>query len=462
MEITSLAETATREHLYINYASEDGIFAEWLTLRLTAEGFKVWCDRTKLLGGESYPTHIDKALKESTFRVLALLSKNSMQKPNPLKERTLALGIGKERGIDDFVIPLNVDGLSPTELNWMVADLTFIPFYKGWAEGLTHLLKKLGQIAAPRDSKRGRESVAKWVTNEDNIVHKVERLWSNVLPIVTVPPAIRRYYVGDEDELKQIRQTWPVYGEKDHVWAFALPDEGTSFGERQVVEWSRRAKVDAISTIDVVTYLLRRSLILHCAKRGLKFTNDRKAIYFPENLVEGDKLPYQRYDGKRVYTKAVGQRTFHSIEKGTHKSIYHLAPIFKPLVRRFGSPSYEINVGLVWTDRQGLESPNSNRKRSALTKTWWNYQWMAKNVAFVSWLTNGQNGHTIFASKYGDVRVANSPIVTYSPVGILEDVLTPLVTEESETEVLEEEDEEEPELADEDEPETEVISQDMG
>jgi hypothetical protein len=452
--IQSRTET-DRDHLFISYASENSILAEWLTLKLTVEGFKVWCDRTKLLGGESYPLDIDKAIKESTFRVLALLSKNSIQKPNPVKERTIALSLGKERGIDDFVIPLNVDGLSPTDLNWMVSDLTFIPFYKGWAEGLTRLLKKLGQIGAPRDPKRGRESVAKWVTNEDSVLHEEERVWSNVLPITTIPPTIRRYYVGSEDELKRFRQSWPVYGEKNQVWTFALPDENNSFAERQVVDWSRRANVDALSTIDVVTYLLRRSLTLHCIARGLKLTDDRRYIFFPQNLVESDKIPYQRYDGKRVYTKAVGQRTFHSVERGAYKSTYHLAPIFRPLVRRFHSPCYEINMRLVWTDGQGVEEPNSNRKRRALTKTWWNYQWLAKNTAFISWLTGAQNEHTIFASKHGDVKIAGLPITASSPMGILEDALTATVTEEDETEVLEEETEVEHDLTDEDEPETE-------
>jgi len=462
LEKLSLAETTQRDHLYVNYASEDGIFAEWLTLRLTAEGYKVWCDKTKLLGGESYPTNIDNALKESTFRVLALMSKNSNQKPNPLKERTTALRIGQDRGIEDFVIPLNVDGISPSELNWMVSDLTFIPFFKGWAEGLTRLLKKLGQVKAPRDPTRGRESVARWVTSEDNIVHNDERIWSNVLPIVAVPPTIRRYHVGNEEELKRLRQNWPIYGEKNHVWAFAIPEEETSFAERQAVEWSRRADVDGLSTIDVVTFLLRRSLILHCTARGLKFTKDKKDIYFPENLVEGDKLLYQRYDGRRTYTKAVGQRTFHSIERGAYKSTYHLAPVFRPLVRRFRSPSYEVNLRLVWTDGQGMEEPGSNRKRRALTKTWWNYQWLAKNMAFVSWLAEEQNEHTIFTSKLGDVKIARLPILTSSSIRILEDALTASAAEENETEVLEEEgDEDEPELADEDESETENVATGM-
>lgn len=102
-----------RHHLFISYrGGEDGTLAEWLTLRLTALGYKVWCDRVKLLGGESYPRDIDAAIKEQTFRMVALLSVHSIAKPNPVKERTLAHSIARERG--EFIIPLNVDGLSPS------------------------------------------------------------------------------------------------------------------------------------------------------------------------------------------------------------------------------------------------------------------------------------------------------------------------------------------------------------
>lgn len=125
-----------REYLFISYAGEDFALAEWLTLKLTIEGYKVWCDKIKLLGGESYPKEIDQAIKGKTFRLIALLSKSSIN--NPTKERTLALNIARERQ-EDFLIPINVDGLSPTELPWMTADLTFIPFYKSWAKGYQQL-----------------------------------------------------------------------------------------------------------------------------------------------------------------------------------------------------------------------------------------------------------------------------------------------------------------------------------
>lgn len=67
-----------QDHLFVSHASEDGVLAEWLSLKLTAEGYKVWCDKTKLLGGEPYPIDIDNAIKNSTFRFLSLLSRNSI------------------------------------------------------------------------------------------------------------------------------------------------------------------------------------------------------------------------------------------------------------------------------------------------------------------------------------------------------------------------------------------------
>lgn len=41
------ASVEARDHVFINYASEDSDFAEWLTLRLSGEGYRVWCDRVK-------------------------------------------------------------------------------------------------------------------------------------------------------------------------------------------------------------------------------------------------------------------------------------------------------------------------------------------------------------------------------------------------------------------------------
>src|ERR1019366_314774 len=179
-------------HLFISYASEDGDLAEWLTLKLIAEGYEVWCDRVKLLGGESYPRDIDDAIKRRTFRLLHLLSRSSQDKPNPAKERTLALNIGRERHID-FLIPLNVDGLRAVELNWMTSDLTFIPFDESWAVGFAALLKKLRAINAPRPvAGTGLQQIANWYQAQDLPDTRDELLLSNRLEVTGIPSTVHR------------------------------------------------------------------------------------------------------------------------------------------------------------------------------------------------------------------------------------------------------------------------------
>jgi hypothetical protein len=170
-----------RDHLFISYATEDGIFVDWLALRLTAEGYKVWWDRLKLLGGESYPQDINEAIKNQSFRFITVLSRHSINKANPLKERTLALTLAKEQ--KNLVVPINLDGLSTSDLNWMISDLTFIPFHLDWAEGLAQLLKLLERDKAPRELANGRSIAASWFETKGLVVPKEERLWSNVVKI---------------------------------------------------------------------------------------------------------------------------------------------------------------------------------------------------------------------------------------------------------------------------------------
>ncbi|MBZ5503834.1 MAG: toll/interleukin-1 receptor domain-containing protein [Acidobacteriia bacterium] len=38
----------------ISHATEDNEFTLWLALQLAKEGYRVWCDLTKLLGGENF------------------------------------------------------------------------------------------------------------------------------------------------------------------------------------------------------------------------------------------------------------------------------------------------------------------------------------------------------------------------------------------------------------------------
>jgi len=88
-----------QDHLFISYATEDVVLAEWLTRKLTTLGYRVWCDRFELLGGERFPRDIDRAIKEDTFRVIALLSKTSIEKDRPKSARWHSTSEKNEKSI---------------------------------------------------------------------------------------------------------------------------------------------------------------------------------------------------------------------------------------------------------------------------------------------------------------------------------------------------------------------------
>src|SRR5262245_600458 len=202
-----------QDHLFISYATEDVVLAEWLTRKLTTLGYRVWCDRFELLGGERFPRDIDRAIKEDTFRIIALLSKTSLEKEGPTKERTLALNIGRERKVD-FLIPLLLEPLTPSELDWMMSDITNIPFHQSWATGLAQLVQKLDRICAPKPIEDGGKIAAYSILPEKVLEERQEFLRSNVVLIQRLPEVIKRFTLrrrptpADEDA---ILQTWSAY-----------------------------------------------------------------------------------------------------------------------------------------------------------------------------------------------------------------------------------------------------------
>ena len=440
-------DTEAKDHLFISYASEDWIFADWLALKLASEGYKIWYDRIKLLGGESYPRDITVAIKNQTFRVLALLSRNSIDKPNPIKERTLSLNIAKEQKID-FLIPLNVDGLKATDLDFMTSDLTFIPFEKSWFEGICALLKKLQQINVPRNRSGGQLAISEWLSTEEQPKKRMETIWSNLLPILEMPKTMRKYNIVPEIDIESLFPYWPFYRESEKaVWAFS-PPEGSA------PEWLKEVNQVALEHLsyypgntgrNILTALIHRSIELLVLGKGLKKKD--ASLYFPKNAVAKDKLHFVRYDGKKCYVKAVGERRFRLIQQGTifiEESRYHLSPDFRFFGDLYGSPVFRLRISVLWTDLQDnpLEDKKSNRRRKALCKNWWNYEWFSRATAVSQWLGTGQEEINLAETDSGDLRLSLKPISFCSSVGIDETSL-PGVEEEDETQVLEENENEE-------------------
>lgn len=429
---------ASRDHLFISYASEDGAFAEWLALRLTAEGYKVWIDRFQLLGGESYPEDIDRAIKERTFRLLALLSRNSIRKPNPRRERTLALKLQDARE-QELVIPLNVDGLDPTELDWMTTDITFVPFSQSWAAGLDQLLEKLEEIDAPKGVNDGRAIAASAYLPDNVLSDQPESLYANLLQFERIPNAIS-CYTAEPDLTSIVRNVladeWAFWalppkpgGDRVDTLYFSFeppPDQSrigpVSWTRHTTASWRDVREINGIWSRSIIKPLLRRALLHHLRQKGLKPTpQDSTVLYFPPGLISDDRIRFDMPDGRTTYRKVVGERSW----RGQEQFRYHQAVTFDvetdlepPFVARF-------RIRLYITDLEGepLKPMAANARRQSITWSWYNEEWLARHLALVAFIT-GKDGH-VQVGHDDPLIVSASLVQVEGPFSINEEAIPP-------------------------------------
>jgi TIR domain len=448
-ETTPAGSTPLRDHLFLSYAGEDGALAEWLTLKLVSEGYRVWCDRVKLLGGESYPKDISTAIRERTFRFVPLLSHYSVAKENPLKERTLAQAVSRERH-EEFILPINVDGIKPHELDFQSADLVYIAFHESWSRGLGQLLKKLQQISAPRDGPSGQLAVSQWLLDGRYVVDRDETLWSNLVPIKAIPAVISRFEFDGSESFRALDGSWPYFRQNSRTaWSFFPPPEDSGFKvrEKEKLEWTGAREGLPFNSLNAVSHLLRHSVLAYCRSRGMAIDQGRGEAYFPQGLFHDGWLSYQSYGGAQTRVKVVGERTFKVPRGIAQKSRYHLEAAFDPFLGRFGKPVFSVSLGVYWTDLHGIALPAAaaQRRRKALCKTWWNHEWLSRLTALLTWLSEGKGDVVIAQTDSGNLVLGGRPIQLSTNVGIDEAKLLgePAGSEVSELEDTEEEDESE-------------------
>jgi len=415
------------DHLFISYAWEDGALAEWLALKLTAAGYRVWIDRFKLLGGESYPSDIDRAIRHGTFRMIALLSQSSLSKPNPQKERTLALSLARERKID-FLIPLNVDGLQASDLNWMVSDLTFIPFER-WSEGLAQLLKKLESINTPRPlMDHGRAAALDAVLAEPVLVDRRDPVFTNWFPFLQIPDELVVYQFQKSVD-KRFLGTWAFYDiDGKRVIAFAHPPSSVS-DECELLDakprrWRDEPLIEGIRSRDVTVSLLRRSLEALLRRRGLRYKDG--LVYFPFGLAEHNKLPYKTATGRKASMLVAGDRK--APAGGMFN--YHLAPSFA--VRELGdgfAARLVLRLHLTNPDKSLLAPRSLLARRKQIAKSWWNHQWFTRQQAVLIFMADDGAAVTIGDDPERAVVMSAQPLSGATAKAIDEELLKPIEKE---------------------------------
>ncbi len=439
LEIQEQIDPSTkRNRLFISSVDEDGVFADWLTRKLTAEGYLVWCERFQLLGGETYPNDIDEAIKNQTFRFISLYSRASMKDLEVVRQRALALNVRSERN-QDFFIPLNVDGVDQTQLDHVTRTLKFIPFQYNWAVGLKQLLKKLESIGCPRSLPNGKRIAAKTFLGDDVRSNEKEILFSNCLQIQQVPKVIYRFKAQKEipkEKLDKLKFEWSYRRVDPYTFLSFHKPPALITREYGVTKkggglWPEVERIDGIRSSNLVSELIRKALIVKCHQKGLKYCSEAGLLYFPPDLLKNDRLNFIRPDdNSETYVLANGERKHPS----GGKYLYSLAPDFFIRQDLFDDFTILIRIRVRLSDPKGKPLKGHRTivsRRKYLCKNWWNKEWFNRTLA-VSQFLAGEGKITIGESQDVQIIIDANPLHFKAPVGINEEGLGEISHEQTE------------------------------
>lgn len=428
-----------RDIIFISHANpEDNQFTLWLALRLAREGYPVWCDLTKLLGGEAFWDDIQKIIREKAVKVIYVLSKVSNESDGVKREIHLAQDIAKKYEFNDFVIPLHIDDLAYSDVTIEVNRLNIIPFEKSWASGLGQLLKKLEEDGIPKKENFGPDAVSSWWRSQfsaaQGVIEKPDEHLSNWFPITNLPETIyfhslTRTRIGKVEVPDNL--PYPAAQDGALLISFAEASEfDGSLGEQVITGTSKRLLSELLSGKDHKDFKRHFSQILRMAweqmmaKRGLPLhfmANKNKCGYFTTGLTEKDTIYFRGVNGAKAHRTVVSYKTITNLTTGLQtKRIWHYGLGGKPIL--YPNPMYVIkghvlfsNDGrTVWESKERLASARRNQ-----CANWWNDDWRDRMLAAVSWLADDQEFIQVPLAPGVSLSVAKLPITFESPVTYL-------------------------------------------
>ena len=426
----------TRDTLLLSHANpEDNEITLWLALQLANQGYRVWCDLTKLLGGEVFWDNIEEVIKARAVKVLYVLSRTANSKDGPLKELHFAQGVAKREKLKDFVIPLHIDDLPHGEITIEITRVNTVPFAKSWGAGLAKLLEKLEEDNVPKDQKFNRTAVNDWwrtqFSAEQGLRKEPEEYLSNWFP-VTLPTHIYFHSISRKSiGVLEVTGTlpYPAVHDGNHLITFAKAAdfEGKLGPEMYIAAPGDSLEVKALLAEPKSTFgkhlfqLLRLAWEQMLDERKLpvyELANKAKCFYFPKNRVPNDKVFFTGVDGERTYRAMVGFSTRTNPTTGVSvKRFWHYGVQARPLVHPtlayiFKSHVVFTNDGTtIWESKKRLASA-----RRSQCKSWWNDEWRDRTLAAATYLCDGADRITVKLGSNASLTIPPTPLLFSSPV----------------------------------------------
>jgi TIR domain len=431
-----LAQSSKRDMIFVSHANpEENEFARWIALQLANEGYPVWCDQTKLLGGETFWEDIQDAIKNRTVKFVFALSRASNEKPGTLDELDCALGTEKKHLLKDFIIPLKMDDLPYDDTYIGMRRLNQIDFRSSWARGLSILLEKLQKDNVPKNRQFNPAAVSSWWRSQrefsanQGIVEERDEHLSNWFPIQGIPRIINRHVVSRKGIGKIDFDTegfpYPAVRDTDLSFlSFAKKDDfQRSLPQNHFIEATfTNCTIDSIVSRTGprgypahLTRILRDAWERAMARTGLsvyELSNQAKCYYFIFGTVADNRLFFQGVNGKRDRRDVIGYSTRLGRKRYWHYGV-NAKPVLYPqphLVLK-GHVLFSSDGLKVWDNKEKIAKARRKQCRS-----WWNDEWRDRILAVMAHISNEQGEIRIPVASDVSLHVASWPEVFESTV----------------------------------------------
>ncbi len=432
---------AQRQALFISHANpEDNEFTIWLGSHLSGAGYEVWADVLKVRGGEDWARKLEHTLRERACKVLLVGTPRGVEKQGVRNEIQIASEVAQKINDKEFIIPLR---LQHYDSPFQIVQAQYIDFLNGWSQGLAELLETLAEYELPRLQLFHDESIQNWRAAQLVKAHvvqpKPEKLVSNWLRIIEWPNSIKyfEFRVGvSEDRVKAIVNSckWPVYPIARGFWTCAEKsdfhtDQGESFPILPQTELDfshflengrRDCSINPQEARNIISHLTKCALenkFRDCNLSPYDYANGVLGWWIQSKLIPGDKVTFkwkERASGRR---QLVGETT-----SGQTSIKWHFGVSCKPWI----SPESHIRIlpRILFT-KDGLhaieDAKRMHRLRRSVPKSWRNERWRDMLLAFLFWLSKGEDHVFLKTGSSSGIKIEVPPITMISPVSVIHD-----------------------------------------
>lgn len=381
-----------RDHVFISYAVENATFCMWLARKLAAEGYLVWCDRLKLLGGQNWQNEINAGITQHSCLMLALMSKVSVIKENPKGEWQMGLMMAKQLN-RDFVVPLRVDGFDPKDLGFIHINRQYIDFSRSWATGYRDLLNTLDALKIPKPRADGRIVSARSFMAEGLVTSTPETLVSNFVRFARTPAHVLQFSSSrrlKDEEFESLKGVWAFRAlKKARFLSVARPPKGSPDVFTTIpskIDWDQLKPIHQIDPTAFFSEMLRKAASALLISRGFRLDEDGRSLYLDPAGFEGGWLKFTRLDGSTGRMKVFGKRTFR-VGRDL-RQVLHFNYGFRIEVERDAIQGWVLipKLFLRLRDENGmaLADKTAMARRKKITGKWWNDKQLSTHFAFLA------------------------------------------------------------------------------